>query len=73
MNDSDIKFDKLQKYVRGDLIAFYWQGSGRLGIVIEENDDVYSVMNAIDKILVLVIDSWLIEKLILSLHRTQEG
>ncbi len=70
MNDSGIKFDKLQKYVRGDLIAFYWQGSGRLCTVIEENDDVYSVMNAIDKILVLVIDSWLIEKLILSLHKT---
>lgn len=73
MNDSDIKFDKLQKYARGDLVAFYWQGSGRLCTVIEENDDVYRVLSTISGGLVLVIDSWLIEKLILSLHKTQKG
>jgi hypothetical protein len=66
MNYSDVKFDKLQKYVTGDLITFHWQAPNRLGIVIEENDDVYRVWSTVAGGLALVIDCWLIEKLILS-------
>lgn len=73
MNYPDVKFDVLQKYVIGDLITFHWQGPNRLGIVIEENDDVYRVWSTVWGGLALVIDCWLMEKLILSPHKTQEG